>query len=754
MPLSAWEQGRETPFYRIGSVLVLTAVLVTASHTPLAPHAPMQAGRPTPEQSLSRPHRVTAPDTAIKSVTRSGEFKVNEVDLSGGLNNQQGEISIAVNRRNPDQAVAVVMNFTENSDQGNLLLGTTHNGGETWVRQTLKTEPLAAYIADPMLAFDGEGRVFLTQLPIQGQTNPLGIDVIRSLDAGLNWESPVRVSSSQGQDDKPAIAADDEPGSAYFGHVYVAWKRPSNVVLFSRSIDHGQSFSTPLPIATIVSAGLDITITRDGTVLVAYNHPHNALDTRGIYVQRSLDGGQSFEAPLKVAPVNAQWQLYPLAHCSNPGTFIQASIDADRSRVDASGRVFLTWTDYPDASPVCSNPCSNNCPTRVRFATSADGGLTWSGAQSLLPVAEMEAGAQFFQWSDIDQSNGDLYVGFKDSSVDVSNRNTHTRMLRSTDQGITWSEPLTLSSDSGFNTTWPGHYQGLAAQNGRVYSGWADYRSNGTGDFYVATATRPDDEIEDLHRAISGPWFNAEQPGHGWFLEVLPGQQRDTPDRLLAYWYVYLDNKPVWLTGIGNFSGRDAVLPVIMTRGGQFPPDFDGAETIDWGSLSFSFESGSSGNVKWHSGLAEFGSGSMAIQQLAAITASDQGCLSGSYFHPDQSGHGFTIEIVPGANPERVVVTWFAYINGEQIWLSGLGEINGNMITAELSSHSQGQFPPNFESSDVVETPWGLISLSFSDNDHARVSWFPSDERFTDGELDVERLSHLKGHRCAVDDSN
>jgi len=91
--------------------------------------------------------------------------------------------------------------------------------------------------------------------------------------------------------------------------VYVAWSRYSgraanNVVLFSRSTDHGLTFSPP----GRVSPGLgeesfaDLAVGPDGTVYLTYrNFAHQNSTSDTISVERSTDGGQSFSQPQLIA---------------------------------------------------------------------------------------------------------------------------------------------------------------------------------------------------------------------------------------------------------------------------------------------------------------------------------------------------------------------------------------------------------------------------------------------------------------------
>ncbi len=98
----------------------------------------------------------------------------------------------------------------------------------------------------------------------------------------------------------------------------------------------------------------------------------------------------------------------------------------------------------------------------------------------------------------------------------------------------------------------------------------------------------------------SGQWFDSSNPGHGFILEVLGPSVPGGPDRLLAYWAVY-DNTgaQMWLTGVGDISGSRAVVPVVRTASGGFPPQFNPASVVlsNFGTLTFDFTSCTAGTM-------------------------------------------------------------------------------------------------------------------------------------------------------------
>jgi hypothetical protein len=267
----------------------------------------------------------------------------------------------------------------------------------------------------------------------------------------------------------------------------------------------------------------------------------------------------------------------------------------------------------------------------------------------------------------------------------------------------------------------------------------------------ITDASTPDAcmKAAGVTEAMSGPWFNAAQSGHGWLVEVLDGAS-GLPETINAYWYVYRDGLPVWLIGTGPISGSGASLEVFQTAGPDFPPDYDVADLdlIEWGTLDFDFDSDTAGTASWNSVLPEFGSGSMAMTQIAPLTSSADACHSGSYYDPAQNGQGFVAEVVNIAGEDTVILAWYVYQDGEQVWLFGQGPLINDSAEVAMGIFSGADFPPNFDTSTVINDPWGTVSLTFTGPNSASASWTSSVPGYADGSIELVRLTQLSGQAC------
>ena len=120
---------------------------------------------------------------------------------------------------------------------------------------------------------------------------------------------------------------------------------------------------------------------------------------------------------------------------------------------------------------------------------------------------------------------------------------------------------------------------------------------------------------------------------------------------------------------------------------------------------------------------------------------------SGMWYNPEQSGHGVTVEILPG---NRILLVWYVFDeSGNQIWLVGAGDYQGDAATVAVSISQLGIFPPNFVSEDVETTVWGTLQLVFEDCQTAMFSWQPNEDAgFSAGQMNMKRLTGIDGMVC------
>lgn len=253
-------------------------------------------------------------------------------------------------------------------------------------------------------------------------------------------------------------------------------------------------------------------------------------------------------------------------------------------------------------------------------------------------------------------------------------------------------------------------------------------------------------------RNFSGLWFNPDQSGHGLQLEQI---EVDGSLAVNFSWFAFHDGKPFWLVGLAPIDGNSVSIPVSFTSGGDFGQDFDPDSVVrhPWGQVDLVL-GGNEMSVSWQTSEPGFTGGNMSMQRLAVTKATSpvvdvlNSCHSGSWYNPDQSGHGFFINVIENQGEEQMTLAWYHYLDGKQKWLVAQGPVLGTTALLSAQSASGSQFPPDFESTDVVYNEWGQITFTLLSNTEAKITWSGTTADFPSGELLVEKLTQLDRYHC------
>ena len=340
-----------------------------------------------------------------------------------------------------------------------------------------------------------QGQKFIGGEPGCGTLGQFGfgqIEVWRTHDGGDTWEGPA-IAGPEAADsvascgNEGTLQQASAPAIGPNGEVYVVWQ-------------YGPTFTAAFP---------------DGSA------------DADIVFARSLDGGETFSAPKKLADINA-------LRGNNPVAFNRTRI-IDHPRIEVAltgqhkGRVYATY--YSSVSPVVA-PGPVACPagvpvppntcfpqslvsSKVYVTYSDDQGDTWSTPQEIggsLPTGPSIASVKRW-WPDVTVGPGGevhlVYYEEQDTNVtpdptDVEcNTSIATNQRRfgthaalvdtwwtySKDGGASWSMPLKLSSEttnwclsaSNIRPNMGDYIDAEAAPGGKVYGLWADARVTGNG---------------------------------------------------------------------------------------------------------------------------------------------------------------------------------------------------------------------------------------------------------------------------------
>ncbi|MFK8010798.1 MAG: DUF4397 domain-containing protein [Marinicellaceae bacterium] len=114
-----------------------------------------------------------------------------------------------------------------------------------------------------------------------------------------------------------------------------------------------------------------------------------------------------------------------------------------------------------------------------------------------------------------------------------------------------------------------------------------------------------DKELLTLNQGLSGAWYNPEQDGQGFLVDILP-----EINFAFVAWYTFDttasdDTSAVignsnqrWLTASGSYTGTEAVLSVFSTQGGVFNQT-DTTQSTEVGTMIVNFESCQNATVEF-----------------------------------------------------------------------------------------------------------------------------------------------------------
>jgi hypothetical protein len=330
---------------------------------------------------------------------------------------------------------------------------TSTDSGQSWSTKgtlpgtTVYSTPPGSYArtSDPSVAYDAKHNVWLiSYLGIKSPTNA-DVDVSRSTDGGKTFGAPVIVRS-QGTDllDKNWTTCDNTPTSPFFGHCYTEFDDNTelNLVQISTSTDGGVTWGAPMttPDQACVIGGQPV-VQPNGTVVMPIA---DCFETSVLSI-RSTDGGVTWSLPTFVG----QEIFFGAAGNLRAG-------DLPSANIDASGRVYVTWTD-------CRSEARCTAGVDDVLISSSSDGITWTNP-SRIPIAKVGSTVEpMILGLGIDHNAkgpahlGLVYYFYPNQVIGNNFCATETCQLEvgfisSANGGDTWSTPQTLAGP--MNLTW------------------------------------------------------------------------------------------------------------------------------------------------------------------------------------------------------------------------------------------------------------------------------------------------------------
>lgn len=395
-------------------------------------------------------------------------------------NYNPNEPSIMVDPKNPDRLIAGanIDNFYTSDD-----------GGLTWTEGVLMS-PYGVW-GDPVIDVDTNGNFYFFHLS-NPPTNGNWIDRIvcqTTNDLGQNWTQGTYtgLNGTKAQDKQWSIV--DRTNN----NIYLTWTQfdsygsanpaDSSHILFSKSLDAGNTWSSPLRINKFAGNCIDEDDTVEGAtpavgpngeIYVAWSGP------KGLVFNRSMDEGDTWlNEEITIDSLTTGWEYdIPGIQRANGLPVLKCDLSGGPNH----GTLYLNWSDQ-------RNGLEN---TDVFFAKSTDGGNTWT--TPVLVNDDVSDSHQFFTWMDIDQTTGHLYFVFYDRRHhESSGLKTDVYMAISQDGGQSFENRRISESPFVPNPgIFFGDYTNVVAHGGKVHPIWTRLHQ---GQLSILTNVTPVEEI-------------------------------------------------------------------------------------------------------------------------------------------------------------------------------------------------------------------------------------------------------------------
>jgi hypothetical protein len=202
----------------------------------------------------------------------------------------------------------------------------------------------------------------------------------------------------------------------------------------------------------------------NGELLVVFENFNTPTYVNQVMVARSLDGGRTFERPVKVDDLYDVCARIVYGSCSLENSEFRVN-SFPSIAIGYDGTAHVVWND------------SRNGKSEIRYTSSSNGGRRWSASSLVSPNAT--SGDQVFPWVTTDEDSK-AHVVYYDRRDDPNNYLLNTYVSSQGARGFGKALRVSeVSSDpyyGGFGGSFIGDYNGIAAGGGRAHPLWTDTR--------------------------------------------------------------------------------------------------------------------------------------------------------------------------------------------------------------------------------------------------------------------------------------
>ena len=260
----------------------------------------------------------------------------------------QNETSVKISTKDPNRVVAAWRDFRKGVSPANRRVGYSFStdGGDTWsVSRLLDSTLIPGFFknSDPVVAVDSAGNFYIAVICVNVN---LGLAVYKSTDGGETFPTAV-LAANDGTEDKEWIKSDLVPGSPYYNNLYISWTRFSgnSGIKLIRSTNAGLNWNNAVAVADPSSPGQgsNLAVGLDGEIYVTWVGGTATEDF--IYFDKSTNGGLSFGTDVVIQ----QGSTPNITITSSGVTF--PSIETDVSGGLNNGNIYLVWCDARNGDP-------------------------------------------------------------------------------------------------------------------------------------------------------------------------------------------------------------------------------------------------------------------------------------------------------------------------------------------------------------------------------------------------------------------
>jgi len=493
-----------TKIYLLIGTLLCTATLFAQTQTSQTPPVPKDPRISWPTRRDLKPGETLPPFNPQLKSTLVTKANASDGAIVDGMDvrvfpspNPQSEVHISINHKDPNNLIA-------SANTGLGLYGGkffynqgyyySWDGGYTWSgADFLQTAPRNYVLGDPSTGIAANGTVIITSIGFDVNQFSYTYWFQKSRNGGNTWSNAKSGINYQTFGfDKDMMGVDNDPHSPYANNFYMSYTDFSfggGEVIFNRSTDLGQTFSSPIIIRNQVAGfgqGTNVQTGPNGEVYVCWaDHDSVVFPYRAdaLGFARSMDGGANFSSSKRVFNYSGTrtFGTDPTYNYVRVSDFPAMAVD--KSNGWHRGRIYVTY-------PALKNDTGKSI---IEVRWSDDKGDTWSNP---VKVNIPRGRENFFPWIATDDATGDVWVVYY--SFDTPTQyETNTYVALSTDGGATWQNQkvsdvshITQPVDNNyFAYGYAGDYIGITAYGRKAYPAWMDER-NGTWQIYVSPVSK------------------------------------------------------------------------------------------------------------------------------------------------------------------------------------------------------------------------------------------------------------------------